>query len=391
MRSRERRVRSRKPRPPGTKIFDWNGRSAPPDSIRLMIGSRFWAQISMVRPVLSALYGLIAPPLTVGSFAVITHSTPDTTPIAGDDAAAERELGAPGAERRDLEEGRVAIEQQLDALARHQLAALEVALHVLLAAARAHERELLVQDADLLEEPLAVLAIGLGRGVDVGAQDFHGAGVLAGRAHGLPASARRSAGAAASRAVLRDALDHREQAVELERLSAGSRPPAGTWRASSARTPTRRPPECRRATATSVARIRKWTPSISGIMRSRRIMQGAIRHRAPPSASTPSRPSRPCTPRFEREDDGVALIRIVLDDQHRCGRTRSLCLRIRACALDSRAAISVPTNVGRAHSRRQTVRATAPRSFSTRATAWSRSALPLRRSRRVPTRRGRCE
>src|SRR5512147_3270668 len=81
MRSFERRVSSRKPRPPGTKIVDWNGRSAPPDSVRLMIGIRFWAQISMVRPVLIALNGLIDPPLIVGSLAVITHSTPDTTPI----------------------------------------------------------------------------------------------------------------------------------------------------------------------------------------------------------------------------------------------------------------------------------------------------------------------
>ncbi len=81
MRSFERRVSSRKPRPPGTKIFDWNGRSAPPDSVRLMIGSRFWAQISMVRPLLMALKGLIEPPLMVGSLAVMTHSTPDTTPM----------------------------------------------------------------------------------------------------------------------------------------------------------------------------------------------------------------------------------------------------------------------------------------------------------------------
>jgi len=36
-------------------MVDWNGSSAPPDSVRLMIGIRFWAQISMVRPVLMAL------------------------------------------------------------------------------------------------------------------------------------------------------------------------------------------------------------------------------------------------------------------------------------------------------------------------------------------------
>ena len=46
MRSRERRVRSRKPRPPGTKIFDWFGRSAPADSISEIDGSRFCSATS---------------------------------------------------------------------------------------------------------------------------------------------------------------------------------------------------------------------------------------------------------------------------------------------------------------------------------------------------------
>src|SRR6185369_9048498 len=78
IRSAERRVSSRKPRPPGTKISDWNGKSAPPDSVRLMIGIRFCAQISIVRPVFRAVNGLIDPPLMVGSLAVITHSTPET-------------------------------------------------------------------------------------------------------------------------------------------------------------------------------------------------------------------------------------------------------------------------------------------------------------------------
>src|SRR5947208_15521249 len=80
MRSADRRVSSRNPRPPGTKISAWNGRSAPPDSVRLMMGIRFCAQISIVRPLLRALYGLIDPPFRVGSLAVMTHSTPETTP-----------------------------------------------------------------------------------------------------------------------------------------------------------------------------------------------------------------------------------------------------------------------------------------------------------------------
>src|SRR4030095_11264997 len=70
----------------------------------------------------------------------------------GHDAAPEPELRAPGRERRDLEEGRVAVEQQLDALARHELAALAVALDVLRAAPGACDRELLVEEGELLQE-----------------------------------------------------------------------------------------------------------------------------------------------------------------------------------------------------------------------------------------------
>src|SRR5438552_757391 len=80
MRSRERRVRSRNPRPPGTKIFDWFGRSAPALSISEIDGSRFDSATSFIRPLFHAVISLIAPPLTVESFAVITHSTPDTRP-----------------------------------------------------------------------------------------------------------------------------------------------------------------------------------------------------------------------------------------------------------------------------------------------------------------------
>src|SRR5215472_4952210 len=81
MRSADRRVISRNPLPPGTNVCDWNGRSAPPDSVRLMIGRRLWAHTSMVRPLFRTLYGFSVPPFIVGSLAVMTHSTPDTTPI----------------------------------------------------------------------------------------------------------------------------------------------------------------------------------------------------------------------------------------------------------------------------------------------------------------------
>src|SRR5213592_2753247 len=80
MRSAERRVSSRKVRPPRTKIFAWFGRSAPADSVRLMSGRRFCAAISMARKFLSSVIGFVAPPFTVGSLAISTHSTPLTTP-----------------------------------------------------------------------------------------------------------------------------------------------------------------------------------------------------------------------------------------------------------------------------------------------------------------------
>ena len=60
-----------------------------------------------------SVHGLLAPPRTVGSLATITHSTPSTTPMPVDHAGADRELGAPGRERRQLEEraspGRAAV------------------------------------------------------------------------------------------------------------------------------------------------------------------------------------------------------------------------------------------------------------------------------------------
>ncbi len=73
-------VRSRKPWPPGTKISLWWGRSAPPDSTRSMTGSRFWRAISSARRFFLTVAVVLVPPRTVGSLAMITHSTPSTTP-----------------------------------------------------------------------------------------------------------------------------------------------------------------------------------------------------------------------------------------------------------------------------------------------------------------------
>ena len=74
-------VRSWKICPAGTNRSDWVGRSAPPDSTRLINGSRFTRAISSARRFLRSVYGFIEPPRTVGSCPMITHSTPDTTPI----------------------------------------------------------------------------------------------------------------------------------------------------------------------------------------------------------------------------------------------------------------------------------------------------------------------
>ena len=74
-------VSSWKIRPPGTNSSACDGRSAPPDSTRLTTGSRLTRAISSARSVLRSEYGFIAPPRTVGSCAITTHSTPDTTPI----------------------------------------------------------------------------------------------------------------------------------------------------------------------------------------------------------------------------------------------------------------------------------------------------------------------
>lgn len=63
------------------KISFWLGRSAPPDSTRLTSGRRLVSAISLARRAFFSVHGLLAPPRTVGSLAVITHSVPSTTPM----------------------------------------------------------------------------------------------------------------------------------------------------------------------------------------------------------------------------------------------------------------------------------------------------------------------
>ena len=81
MASADSSVSSWKIRPAGTNRSSWVGRSAPPDSTRLTTGSRLTRAISNARRVLRSEYGFIAPPRTVGSWPMITASTPDTTPM----------------------------------------------------------------------------------------------------------------------------------------------------------------------------------------------------------------------------------------------------------------------------------------------------------------------
>lgn len=75
------RVRSLNSAPPGMKISFWLGRSAPPDSTSEISGSRLAEAISLARSAFFSDQGLLAPPRTVGSLAVIRHSTPETVPM----------------------------------------------------------------------------------------------------------------------------------------------------------------------------------------------------------------------------------------------------------------------------------------------------------------------
>jgi len=55
-------VRSRNIAPPGMKMSFWVFRSAPPDSISPITGSRFSAAMSIARSRLRWVHGLLAPP-----------------------------------------------------------------------------------------------------------------------------------------------------------------------------------------------------------------------------------------------------------------------------------------------------------------------------------------
>ena len=147
---------SRNSLPPGMKISFWVGRSAPPDSTRATVGSPFSSAICEARKIFLTVHGLLAPPFTDGSLAVIRHSTPSITPMPVTTLAPTVKSDAPAGQRRQLQERRALVDQQLDPLARHQLAAVVVPVDVLRPAAGDRLGVLGVEVGELLEHRRAV-------------------------------------------------------------------------------------------------------------------------------------------------------------------------------------------------------------------------------------------
>ena len=139
------RVRLRKTAPPGMNASACVGRSAPPDSTRLISGSRLTSAISCARSDLRSVNGLLVPPRTVGS------ERADHALDALDDADAAT-LDAPtwksvcqamnGCSSRNGESRSSSSSMRSR---RQQLAALAVALDVALAAAAARRGQQLVE------------------------------------------------------------------------------------------------------------------------------------------------------------------------------------------------------------------------------------------------------
>ena len=93
---------------------------------------------------------------------------------AADDARAGNfVVHSDAGQRRDFEKVRTFVQQQLDALARQQLAALDVALHIFFAAALGGAFQLRAQTIHHGGHGGVVRAVGIGLAVDCGAE-FHG-------------------------------------------------------------------------------------------------------------------------------------------------------------------------------------------------------------------------
>ena len=151
---------SRNSLPPGMKISFWVGRSAPPDSTSATVGSRFSSAIWEARKIFLTVHGFERAALhrrvVGGDHALDALDHAD----AGDHAGADGEVGAPAGQRGQLEERDARVDQQLDPLARHQLAAVVVPVDVLLAAAGHRLGVLGVEVGELLEHRLAIGCVG---------------------------------------------------------------------------------------------------------------------------------------------------------------------------------------------------------------------------------------
>ena len=124
--SADARVRSRNIRPPGMNISFCVGRSAPPDSTSEITGSRFCSTISLARnalPQRPRVAGAAPDGRVVGddhAFDALDHADPD------DDARAHLKFAAPRGKRAQFQERGVLVEQEVDAFAGGELAALAV-------------------------------------------------------------------------------------------------------------------------------------------------------------------------------------------------------------------------------------------------------------------------
>ncbi len=138
------------------------------------------------------LIGFRAPPRIVGSLARITHSTPDTTPMPVTTEAPTGNSVCAAAVTEKLEEGRVGVDEQLDALPGQHLAALPVPLDV----ARTAARRRLGDEAFELGQPVGhgrrVVLPRLGPPVDRRPQHRHDAIAAGGGSRRSTMRARRS-------------------------------------------------------------------------------------------------------------------------------------------------------------------------------------------------------
>ena len=147
---------SRNSLPPGMKISFCVGRSAPPDSTSAMrrqpvlLGDLRGAEDLLHRPRVAG--AALHRRVVGGDHALDALDHAD----AGDHAGADREVRAPAGQRRQLEERRALVDEQLDPLAGQQLAAVVVAVDVLLPAARHGLGVLGLEVGELLEHRLAV-------------------------------------------------------------------------------------------------------------------------------------------------------------------------------------------------------------------------------------------